>query len=224
MLKILISLFLTLIALIVLTSLEIQKLSNPRAEVILVANQDTKQEPSYRDFWLQNRDEIKRMFNPYVDSFHPIGCIDQTGLRELITPTPSIKELSDELTSDSIDELDVAYKLHQYVYKNIEYEFIDESLDPEEILFLKRGDCSEKSILLSSLLTSKGISNYVVNIPTHRYVFIRIDGIWLPVDPTAIDFYYVFDAWNESNSRKHYVNSEIFMFNQTHTVFNKEWC
>jgi hypothetical protein len=224
MFKILISIFIALIVLTILTLLEIQKISNPRAEVVLVNDQNYNKKVSYRDFWLQNKDEIKRKFNPYVDSFHSIDCIDQIGLRELIVPTIRIKELSNNLTSDALDDLDVVYILHQYVYKNIEYEFVDGSLDTEEILNLKRGDCSEKSILLSSLLNSEKIPNYVANTPTHRYVFVLIDGIWLPIDSTSPDFYFALDAWDEANLKENYVNSEIFMFNQTHTVFNREWC
>lgn len=224
MLKILISVFITLIALAVLTLLEIQKISNPRTEVVLVNYQNYNKKVSYHDFWLQNKDEIKRKFNPYIASFHSINCIDQDGLRGLIVPTMKIKELSNNLTYDALDDLDVVYILHQYVYKNIEYEFVDGSLDAEGILNLKRGDCSEKSILLSSLLNSKKITNYVANTPTHRYVFVLIDGVWLPIDPTSPDFYFALDAWGEPNLRENYVNSEIFMFNQTHTVFNREWC
>lgn len=224
MIKVVLSLFIILILLTILTSLEIDKLSNPRADIILINNQDSEKQVSYRDFWIKNREDIKRKFNPYIDDFHPIGCLDQIVLRGKIEPTTEIRKLSDELTSDSLDDLDNVYKLHQYVYKNIEYNLINESLNAEEILDLKQGDCSEKSILLSSLLNSKKISNYVANTPKHRYLFVDIEGVWLPVDATTGDFYFILNAWDEPQFRDYYVNSEIFMFNQTHTVFARKWC
>lgn len=228
MLKTLVTVLITLITLTVLVQAKIIKMSTPNAEIILVKNyQSPEKEISYRDFWIKNEQKIKETFNPYIDSFFTLNCMDQAGLREQITPTNRIVALSNELTSNSSDDLDIAYNLHQYVYKNIDYEIIDGSFNAEQILDLKHGDCSEKSMLLASLLLSKDIPIYVANTPSHRYVFVKIDDTWLPVDSTVSDFYFVYDIWeNEPSLRNYYAseNSQIFMFNQTHTMFNKNWC
>jgi len=228
MLRILTIVFITLITLAALVQAKLIRMSTPKVEVILVKNyQNLEREVSYRDFWIKHEHEIKETFNPYINSFFTIHCMDQSGLREQIKPTSRIIELSHELTSNSSDSLDIAYSLHQYVYENIDYEITDGSFDAEQILDLKHGDCSEKSILLASLLISRGIPIYVANTPNHRYVFVKIDRAWLPIDPTVSDFYFVSDVWkNESSLKNYYIdeNSQIFMFNQTHTIFNKEWC
>jgi hypothetical protein len=203
-------------------------MSTPNAEIILVKNyNNNERETSYREFWIKNEHNIKETFNPYIDSFFTLYCMDQAGLREQIIPTDRIISLSNELTSNSSDSLDIAYSLHQYVYKNIDYQITDGSFNAEQVLDLKHGDCSEKSILLASLLLSKGIPIYVANTPNHRYVFVEINGTWLPIDATVYDFYFVYDIWKDESLLKNYYtseNSQIFMFNQIHTIFNKEWC
>jgi hypothetical protein len=228
MLKPLIVIFVTLIILAVLVQAKLIRMSTPSAEMFLVKNhQNPEKENYYRDFWIKNKDKIKETFNPYIDSFYALNCMDQVGLRQQINPTSRIIALSNELTSNSSDSLDVAFNLHQYVYKNIDYEITDGSFNAEQILDLERGDCSEKSILLASLLISKNIPTYVANTPNHRYLFVNIDGIWLPIDPTVSDFYFVYDIWKNEPSLKNYYtsqDSQIFMFNQTHTIFNKKWC
>ena len=135
-------------------------------------------------------------------------------------------ELSNKIASNPSDSLDIAYDFHHYVYEEIDYEVTNGNFNAEQILDLKHGDCSEKSILLASLLVSKGITTYVVNTPDHRYVFVKIDGTWLPIDPTISDFYFVYDVWQDTYSKNYYTNgnSQIFMFNQTHTLFDREWC
>ena len=228
MLKVLVIVFITLITLAVLVQAKLIRMSTPNADVILVKNyQIPEKQVSYREFWIKNEHRIKETFNPYIDSFFTIHCMDQSGLREQITPTNRIASLSHELTSNSSDSLDIAYSLHQYVYENIDYEITDGSFNAKQILDLKHGDCSEKSILLASLLTSRGIPMYVANTPNHRYVFVNINGTWLPIDSTVSDFYFVYDVWRDGSSFKNYYtdgNSQNFMFNQTHTIFNKEWC
>jgi hypothetical protein len=228
MLKKLIIVFITLITLTVLVQAKLIKMSTPSAEIFQVQNyQNPVKEVSYRDFWVKNKDKIKETFNPYIDSFFALDCMDQAGLREQIIPSKKIITLSNELTSNSSDSLNIAYNLHQYVYKNIDYQITDGSFNAEQILDLKHGDCSEKSILLVSLLIAKGIPIYVANNPNHRYVFVKIDDTWLPIDSTVSDFYLVYDLWrNESYLKNYYASedSQIFMFNQTHTLFNKEWC
>ncbi len=228
MLKTLIIIFFTLIALTVLVQAKLIRMSTPTADLLLIKNyQEIEKEDSYRDLWVKNKDIIKETFNPYINNFFVLDCMDQMGLREQIIPTNRIISLSDELTSNSSDSLDITYNLHQYVFKNIDYEITDGSFSAEKILDLKHGDCSEKSILLASLLISKDIPTYVVNTPNHRYVFVKIEDIWLPIDPTVSDFYFVYDIWeNDQPLRKYYKSedSQIFMFNLTHTLFDKKWC
>ena len=59
MIRILMIVFITLIALAVLVQAKLIRMSTPRAEVILVKNyQNTKKEFSYRDFWIKNEHKI----------------------------------------------------------------------------------------------------------------------------------------------------------------------
>ncbi len=170
--------------------------------------------------------EDKIIFNSYVGQFHKIDCIDYKELRNLLKSTPMIEELSYNLTSNLENEFDIVYALHQFVYKSIKYEVTDGNLNPDQILMEKRGDCSEKSLLLVSLLDARGIKAYVADGYEHRYVFVKINGSWMPLDATH-DFYFAYQNWNKTPVSMHY-NSEKkfqpFMFNKTATIFNEDWC
>jgi len=170
--------------------------------------------------------ENKSQFNSYVGQFHKIDCIDYKELRSLLRPTPMTKELSYNLTSGMENELDIVYALHQFVYNSIKYEPTDGTLNPDRTLIEKRGDCSEKSLLLASLLDARGIKAYVADGYNHWYVFAKISGSWMPIDATH-DFYFACHNWNDFPISIHYdseKNFQPFMFNRTTTIFNKDWC
>ncbi len=179
---------------------------------------------NYKDYWVENKENITSMFNPYIEKFHQIYCIDHNGLRELLQQNQKIKAVADNLTSNLTTELEIVYTLHQFVYNNIKYEEIDDLLTPEQILSKGKGDCSEKSILLAALLETKNINAYVADGYEHRYVFTKIDGTWLPIDPSTSDFYFVYKNWNNEYIKDYTSNIQSFIFNSTVTLFNKNWC
>lgn len=168
----------------------------------------------------------KSQFNSYVGQFHRIDCIDYKELRSLLSSTPMTRELSYKLTSGMDNDLDIVYALHRFVYNSIKYEPTDGTLDPDRTLTEKRGDCSEKSLLLASLLDARGIKAYVADGYNHWYVFVKISGSWMPLDATH-DFYFAYHNWNRTPLSIHYnseKNFQPFMFNRTATIFNKDWC
>ncbi len=170
--------------------------------------------------------EDKSQFNSYVEKFHKIDCIDYKELRSLLKSTPMTKELSYNLTSGMENDLDIVYALHQFVYHNIKYEPTDGTLNPDRTLIEKRGDCSEKSLLLASLLDARGIKAYVADGYNHWYVFVKISGSWMPIDATH-DFYFACHNWNKTPFSIHYdseKNFQPFMFNRTATIFDHDWC
>jgi len=178
----------------------------------------------YRVYWIENKVNIAVKFNSYIGKFHQIDCIDHRKLRELLYPNHEIKIIANNITANLTDELDIAYALHQFVHANIEYKEINKSLTPAQILSLRKGDCSEKSILLASLLKTVNINSYVADGYKHRYIFVEINGIWLPIDPSTKDFYFVYKNWD--NKQINYYHSDIqpFIFNSKTTLFNKNWC
>ncbi len=188
----------------------------------LTAYEESDYENVYEDY-LKHKD----IFNSYIGNFHQIGCIDYKDLRESVKTTPVIRELSDNLIRGLESELEIAYKLHGFVYLDINYDETGDDFNAERILREKKGDCAEKSVLLASLLDAGGINSYVADGHGHRYVFARINGSWMPLDATR-DFYFAYRVWiNDSSSAKHYYegsNFQPFLFNKTATVFNEDWC
>ncbi len=196
--------------------------SNPITAKVIDAPQKT-----YREYWDENNKDIALKFNSYVEEFSPLYCIDYPDLRKFLELNSKVENFADELTVNSTDTLDTAYVLHQFVYRNIQNEKTEEFLGVEEVLNQKRGSCSGKSLLLSSLLEAKGITSYVADGFEHRYVFARINGTWMPIDSTTPDFYFVYKIWDSVSEGKYYhgpSNMQSFMFNRTETIFNKDWC
>ncbi len=177
------------------------------------------------DLWNTDREEIMHIFNPYVDAFSYCGCIDHPGLRGLLRYDGIIEDTAYMLTYDSSDDAEIAYNLHSFVYSSVEYSPVDVNIDAEEVLFLGRGDCSEMSVLLASLLNARGIKAYVAEGSGHRYVFARIDGAWFPIDASARDFYHAYRLWGSSGGNIYVVSDgQAFLFDRDEVIFNKDWC
>lgn len=68
--------------------------------------------------------------------------------------------------------------LHQYCSTEIEYEAFDEFRHAEEVLETKTGDCTDQTILLSSMLLSREIPVVVVDAADHMF-----PEALLPVEP-----------------------------------------
>ncbi|MCK5043089.1 MAG: transglutaminase domain-containing protein [Candidatus Aenigmarchaeota archaeon] len=181
------------------------------------------QDSFYR--WNTDREEIMHIFNPYVDAFSYSGCIDHPGLRDLLLYGGIIEDTAYMLTYDSYGDVETAYDLHSFVYSSVEYTPVDADIDAEDVLFLGRGDCSEMSVLLASLLNVRGIKAYVAEGSGHRYVFARIDGAWFPIDASARDFYHAYKLWGSSGGNMYDVSDgQAFLFDRDRVIFNKDWC
>ncbi len=177
------------------------------------------------DLWNTDREAIMHIFNPYVDAFSYTGCIDHPGLRSLLRYDGIIEDTAYMLTYDSAGDVEIAYDLHSFVYNSVEYAPVDADIDAEEVLFLGRGDCSEMSALLASLLNARGIKAYVAEGSGHRYVFARIDGAWFPIDASAEDFYHAYKLWGSSGGNIYDVSDgQAFLFDRDEVIFNKDWC
>ena len=166
---------------------------SPQQENIILENQiteispQTENEPKSQDYefyWAENKEKINNIFNSHIKKYHKIDCIDYNQLRSLLQPNQKIKKIAKNLTHNSTTELETAYILHQFVYNNIKYAEIDNPMNPAQILLSKKGDCSEKAILLNSLLKSINIDSYIADGNKHKYIFVKIDNIWAPIDPS----------------------------------------
>jgi len=189
------------------------------ADVLAVAAQDPF------DLWNTDSEAIMQIFNPYVENFRYMGCIDHPGLRGLLRYDGIIGDTAYMIADSSSDDIEIAYDIHSFVYSSIEYFPVDEEIDAEEVLFLGRGDCSEMSVLLASLLNARGVKAYVAEGSGHRYVFARIDGIWFPIDASAGDFYHAYEMWGSSSGDIYDVSDEqAFLFDRDEVLFNKDWC
>ncbi|WP_172795756.1 transglutaminase domain-containing protein [Haloferax sp. Q22] len=62
-----------------------------------------------------------------------------------------------------------ACSLHQYCSTEIEYEAFNDFRHAEEVLETKSGDCTDQSILLSSMLLSRGIPVRFVQVQDHIF-------------------------------------------------------
>ena len=179
----------------------------------------------YIDFWHENKNQIARIFNPFIEQFNNSGCIDHIHLRALIKLDGVVHNKAVELAHINADDIVVAYAIHSFVSNEISYVPVDVEFDAVETMLKKKGDCSEKSVLLASLLTARGIEAYVVEGNAHRYVFAKIDGVWMPIDATAKDFYFVYTAWDDEKLKCPYIPvMQAFIFNENKVLFNKDWC
>jgi transglutaminase-like putative cysteine protease len=117
---------------------------------------------------------------------------------------PLIQNIVDQIISNSTNIIINALKIHQYVIKNIEYDFDGRGNWDDAPTVLKRGNgsCSEYCYVYISLLRAAGIparyiggSYYTKDVEPdsdklfHRIVEIYIPNYgWIPVDATKNDY------------------------------------
>lgn len=188
----------------------------------LVGHEENSYRNTYADYL-----EHREIFNSYISRFSETGCIDYKDLRQSMKPTSAVMDFSYNMTGGIGSELEIAYKLHWFAYRDIMYEETGSALNADDVLKHKTGDCTGKSILLAGMLEAHGIKSYVAEGYGHRYVFARIDGSWMPLDPTR-DFYFAYRTWiNGSSEAKSYYDSgnvAQFLFNSTATASNVDLC
>lgn len=134
---------------------------------------------------------------------------------ERMNATPEIRAVIERVTADAETPEDKLAALYHWVQKNIRYISIKSSLSSgwtghpaAETLRLGYGDCTDKSILLSTMLREVGIEAEPVVLRTndegdfdprapvlncnHCITEVRLDGNRMYLDPTAQDYRYPF--------------------------------
>jgi hypothetical protein len=111
---------------------------------------------------------------------------------------PSLKRLSEELLKDTSDNREARIqRLVDFVANEIEYSFAEalggqETLKrPNETLMTRSGDCSNKSILLASLLEQIGEEYILLYCPQHITVAVPQGAF---VNDNKLDF-----TWNQKS-------------------------
>jgi hypothetical protein len=100
---------------------------------------------------------------------------------------PSLKRLADELTKDIAPDDPLArekriQKILDVVGEDIAYDFVEATLThetlkrPNETLMTRQSDCSNKAILLASLLEQLGEDYLLLYVPEHITVAVRQGG------------------------------------------------
>ncbi|MFH1450753.1 MAG: transglutaminase family protein [archaeon] len=134
--------------------------------------------------------------------------------------TDELAQLSYSLTVDADGELEKVYELFKYVSGNVLYAtYTDNWRKPSEVLDTLDGDCTDKSILLVSLLSQIGVESYVVYggeneyAEQHAWVVADINGDWFQMDATSKNFYYVYECREEENCiHSRFYNSILGVF------------
>ena len=140
--------------------------------------------------------------------------------RNSFEQTETLAELSYDITKDFDTDFEKAYNLFEYVSKDILYvTYSDQWRTPSEVLETMDGDCTDKSILLVSLLKEAGIEAYVVYggedmfSYQHAWVVVYLNGEWFEMDATSEDFYYVYKCkQNKDCIHEKYYNEGLGVF------------
>ncbi len=153
----------------------------------------------------------KTKFSGYTGIITHSTPTTNDALQSTIVITPEIKELALNLTKNSSSEITSVFSLYHYV-SAIPYEHVSGISSSVDTLKVQKGDCIDKAVLLSALLTSVGFKNYVAisyphNYISHAFNLVYVNGTWIPVDTTT-NFY----------SIPGYEISELYNFNETRVV------
>jgi len=134
--------------------------------------------------------------------------------------TEALSYLAFDIAKDAESKFEKVYSLFEYVAKDILYvTYTDKWRRPTEVLETMDGDCTDKSILLVTLLTEIGIESYVVYggadelANQHAWVVANINDEWFQMDATSEDFYYVYKCRNDENCiHEKFYNSILGVF------------
>ncbi len=145
------------------------------------------------------------------------GCKQMNGPQKnfVQTTSPTGMLLAANLANGKKSDLEKAKTFFNYASNEIEYKKYDNWRTTSEVLETKAGDCTDKSIVLVSMLKDAGIESYVVygkkiDGYSHAWVSAKINGKWLQLDPTAGDFNYVYSCIADKNCKynKYYLPIE----------------
>lgn len=110
--------------------------------------------------------------------------------------------------------------MYNFASESVTYKVYDDWRSATNVLSTKEGDCTDKSILLVSLLQSSGIESYVLYSEknaedySHAWVAAKVSGYWLQIDPTTADIFSVYGCLNKEECKeKSYYNNVAGIFN-----------
>lgn len=146
--------------------------------------------------FVAERNEIKAS-HPF-DTKASKGDIERAlAANRLVTLSPRIKKIADEVTAGKTDRMDQAHAIYEYVVKSMTYDKTAPGWgngDTERACDIKKGNCTDFHSLFLSLARAKGIpARFVIGFPLtakdgvvkgyHCWAEFWVDGKgWLPVD------------------------------------------
>ena len=138
------------------------------------------------------------------------SCTPESGpQKNFISPNnPLITSQAILLMDNGQNDFEKLKSAFEFVSKDIDYKVYNSWRYPDEVLAAKSGDCTDKSVLLVSMLENYEIESYVitgkkVNDYSHAWVAAKIDNKWLQIDPTAGDLNFVYDCLADENCTYH---------------------
>jgi hypothetical protein len=145
---------------------------------------------------------------------------------------PAIKKLAQDLTRGCVNDQEKAVKLFYWVRDNIQYRFGPWNKIASDILRDGRGMCTNKAVLLTSLLRAEGIhagfgilkvkgqeyfgpiapivlSGRVSKLSVHFYSYVFLDKKWIKIDPSVdIDLAQKTNYFNPTTQLTEWLGSE----------------
>ena|GEM_PF-1915405 len=170
------------------------------------------------DYWEANKEGMSETLNPLIEE-RSFVQISRTKQKSLFVIDEEVTQFTYDITVLGNNELEDTYLIYEFVTNNVSYLVYDDWRDAKEVLYSRSGDCTDKSVLMVSMLESIGIEAYVVygtgdyDLTSHAWVAARIDDTWLYLDPTVDDFYYVYNSLNENSEFYRYYDPIAGMFN-----------
>lgn len=109
------------------------------------------------------------------------------------TRSPQVRKLKREIIGDTLHPWDMAYKIYQWVWENIEAK---EGIYTDVVRAIRNrsGDCEERAACFVALCRASGIPARVVWIPNHNWAeFFLVDlqgvGHWIPAHTAAYSWF-----------------------------------
>lgn len=199
-------------------TLDARESSIEKAEAEMVVESPAMALSEIRSYWKTNKEEIGETLNPLIED-RVLIQISRESQTKLFITDEEVTQLTYEITAHGKTDLENTYLIYDFVTNNVSYFVYEDWRDTKEILNSKSGDCTDKSILMVSMLDSLGVESYVVygtsdyEFTSHAWVAVRIDDTWLYLDPTVDDFYYVHKTLENKSEFYRYYDPIAGMFN-----------
>lgn len=146
--------------------------------------------------------------------------------------SPEIRKIANELVNEKMDDLQKAKAIHDYVAKNVKYNYsvylsgINQLNTATAVLDTQLGVCRDYAFTFAAIARAAGIPTKVVygdainsakNIEKHAWNEAYVNGQWINID-TTWDAGYIKDAKFVTALSDKYFNIPAETFAKTHTV------